>query len=60
VALKFISTTDAAAKADVTPRYIQKLCAEGRIKGAERVGRAWLVPASFKWTALPMGPKPKK
>jgi excisionase family DNA binding protein len=57
---KFITAAEAAKMAGVTSRYIRTLCNEGRIRGAERLGRAWIVPKSFKWKALPMGPKPKK
>jgi excisionase family DNA binding protein len=57
---KLITTVDAAAKTGLSLRYIQKLCADGRIAGAQQFGRTWLVPAAFKWEALPRGPKSKK
>lgn len=28
----------------ITPRRIQILCSEGRIEGAERAGKMWLIP----------------
>lgn len=30
----------------ITPRRIQILCSKGRIDGAERAGKMWLIPAS--------------
>jgi hypothetical protein len=58
--LKRVTTEQAAEDNGISVRYLQRLCVEGRVPGAERVGRAWLVPASFKWERLPRGPKPKK
>jgi excisionase family DNA binding protein len=56
---KLITTVDAAQKTGLSLRYIQKLCADGRIAGAQQFGRTWLVPAGFKWKPLARGPKPK-
>jgi hypothetical protein len=56
---KYITAAEAGELAGVTSRYIKMLCAQGRIKGAERMGRVWIVPKTFKWTPLPMGPKHK-
>lgn len=33
-----------ADKWAVSPRYIQKLCAQGRIPGAKKNGRSWMLP----------------
>jgi len=35
---------DMSEKWGITPRRIQVLCAEGRIEGAERAGKMWLIP----------------
>lgn len=35
----------AASKWRISPRRVQILCGEGRIAGARRIGRAWLIPA---------------
>jgi excisionase family DNA binding protein len=59
MASKLITTVEAAEKTGLSLRYIQKLCADGRIAGAQQFGRTWLVPAGFKWKALPRGPRPK-
>ena len=40
----YLSVSETAKKWDVSARYIQTLCKEGRIEGAERFGKAWAVP----------------
>ena len=39
---------DAAEKWKITPRRIQVLCAQGRIEGAVRFGRDWMIPRNAK------------
>jgi excisionase family DNA binding protein len=56
---KLISTDEAAKRNEISARYVQRLCADRRIKGAQQFGRTWLIPAGFKWKALPRGPKPR-
>ena len=41
----YMTIKQAAEKWDVTPRRIQKLCADGRIEGAMKFGRDWAIPA---------------
>jgi hypothetical protein len=60
VPVKLITTEEAATRNGISARYVQRLCADGRVKGAQKVGPMWLVPESFKWKALPRGPKPRK
>jgi hypothetical protein len=55
----YITTAEAAERNGLTPRYVRLLCAQGAIKGAQLLGRDWMVPASFKWTPQRPGPKPK-
>ena len=43
--MEFISASEAARRWRVTPRAVQLMCSRGRIPGAERSGRTWLVPA---------------
>ncbi len=40
----YITVKEAAEKWGVTPRHVQILCAEERIKGATRFGRSWMIP----------------
>ena len=42
---EYMSSTDAAKKWDLKRRRVTVLCAEGRIPGAQLVGRTWMVPA---------------
>lgn len=44
--MEYMSIMEAAYKWGITPRRIQVLCAEGRIEGAARLGRAWAIPKS--------------
>ncbi len=40
----FLTVHEAASKWDMTIRYVQKLCADGRIEGAAKFGNAWAIP----------------
>ena len=42
---EYISTTEAAGKWGMTGRRASLLCLQGRIPGAEYVGKTWIVPA---------------
>ena len=39
------SVREMGEKWGITPRRVQILCGEGRVCGAMRVGRAWIIPA---------------
>lgn len=43
--MEYITVKQAAEKWGVTPRRVQILCAEERIKGAYRFGRSWMIPS---------------
>jgi len=42
--MKYMTARQAAKKWGVNVRRVQAYCAEGRVKGAERVGTMWLLP----------------
>mgnify|MGYP003294260883 CR=1 FL=1 len=42
--MNLITVKEAAEKWNVSERRVQKLCNDGRIKGAIRFGRAWMIP----------------
>ena len=42
--MELITAKEAAQKWGVTARRVQGLCSEGKIKGAVRFGRAWMIP----------------
>lgn len=44
----FITVQEAAEKWSVTPRQVQILCKEGRIVGAMRMSRIWIIPDDAK------------
>lgn len=43
--MDFLTIKEIAEKWNVTPRRIQKMCADGRIPGAKKFGRDWAIPA---------------
>ena len=43
--MDYITVREAAEKWDVSARRVQILCADGRIKGAYRFGKSWMIPA---------------
>jgi len=42
--VKFLKIDEIAARWGVSPRAVQLLCKEGKINGAQRFGRAWMIP----------------
>ncbi len=45
---EYIKIDEVAKKWGVTPRCVQSLCARGKVEGAERFGREWMVPKNAK------------
>ncbi len=46
--MEFLTTSEAAAKWNLSRRRVTVLCTEGRIEGAFQKGRVWLIPDSAK------------
>ena len=46
--MDYISIDEAAKKWGLSKRFVQVLCAKGRIEGATRLGRAWMIPHNAK------------
>lgn len=42
--MDFITIKEAAKQWNITPRRVQVLCSEGRVKGAFKHGNAWFIP----------------
>jgi hypothetical protein len=42
--MEFMSAKEASEKWGISKRRVQILCAEGRIKGAMKVGIMWVIP----------------
>ena len=63
--MNMITVKQAAEKWGVTPRRVQELCKEGKIKGVQRWERTWMIPAhavlpSTAKGDIPHMPMPKK
>lgn len=64
--MEYISVKEAAAKWGVTPRCVQKLCNEEKIKGVAKFGKSWMIPqravlpSSAKKDKEPHLPMPRK
>ena len=44
--MDYITAAEAARRWGVSERRVQRLCADGRVPGAERFGRTWRTPAA--------------
>lgn len=42
---ELISVTEAAKRSGYSKEWIQKLCQQGRIEGARKLGPVWAIPA---------------
>lgn len=42
--MEFMSVRNAASLRNLSERWVQKLCEEGRIEGVQRFGRSWMIP----------------
>ena len=42
--MEYITVKEAAERWQVTPRRVQYLCSQNRIKGAYRFGKSWMIP----------------
>ena len=42
--MDYLKIEDMAKLWEISPRRLQTLCAQGRIEGATRFGRAWMIP----------------
>lgn len=42
----YLTINEMAEKWDVTPRRVRKMCLDGKIKGAAKLGREWAIPVS--------------
>ena len=44
--MDFITVKEAAEKWEVSPRRVQILCSQDRVKGAYRFGKSWMIPST--------------
>jgi len=50
--MELINASEAARRAGVSREWISRLCAQGRIEGARKLGRGWSIPAGAKIAKL--------
>ncbi len=43
--MEYLTTVEMSERWNITPRRIGALCSEGRIEGAIKKGKTWLIPA---------------
>ena len=46
--MEYLTTVELSEKWKISPRRIGFLCADGRIEGAIKKGKTWLIPADSK------------
>lgn len=46
--MDYLKVEEVAKKWEISPRRLQVLCKEGKIEGATRFGRAWMIPKNAK------------
>ena len=54
------TTTEIAAQWGVTPKRVRQLCQAGRIPGAQKIGRDWVIPADAAVTPGSRGPQRRR
>lgn len=42
--MEYLKIDEVAARWGISPRRLQTLCAQGKVRGAARFGRAWMIP----------------
>ena len=55
--MEYMSAMEAAEKWEITVRRVQQYCVKGRIEGAEKLGRSWMIPEN---APKPDDPRRKK
>jgi len=46
--INVMSSQQAAELWGITDRQVQSLCAQGKVEGATKLGRAWLIPKDIQ------------
>ena len=46
--MEYLTTAELSVQWNITPRRIGVLCAEGRIDGAIKKGKTWLIPSNSR------------
>lgn len=54
-----LTTEEYAKKLGIDPSRVRRLCEAGRIPGAKKIGRDWIIPENAVPVAASRGPRPK-
>ena len=46
--MEYLTTVEMSERWNITPRRIGVLCSEGRIEGAIKKGKTWLIPGDIQ------------
>ena len=46
--MDFVDVKEISAEWNMSERWVQKHCEEGRIDGVQRFGRSWMIPKNAK------------
>lgn len=59
-AQNLLSTSEFAKKHNASPEMVKVYCRQGRIRGAWKSARNWLIPADAEWPVEPHRRKPRQ
>jgi len=54
--MALLNSDQAAQELGVTQRRVLQFCTEGRVKGARKIGRDWIIPSPIKVKPRSRGP----
>jgi hypothetical protein len=59
---KYVTSNEASEMIGRKPRVIAQLCQDGKLLGAKKIAKTWLIPRDsvLNYTPGPRGPKPRK
>jgi len=56
---EWITVPEAARRMGVSRQRVLKLCVDGRVQGARKIGHRWAIPEGAKIEELPPNPTPR-
>ena len=59
---EYVTSSEASAMIGKQARVIAQLCQDGKLPGAKKIAKTWMIPREslLNYTPGPRGPKPKK
>ncbi len=58
--MEYITIKEAAEKWEMSERFLQRLCKQGRVEGAKKLGVVWVIPQNAKRPVTSRGQEAKK